>query len=237
MRDLALVDAPPPPLEARDLRIEVDGTRVLDIDHLRFDGPGPTLVLGPNGAGKTLLLRVLHGLIDRPGGAPVTGLRQAMVFQRPVLLRRSVAGNLDWVLRRMGVPRAARPARIAALLQEGGLCDAARRPARGLSVGQAQRLAVLRALATEPQVLFLDEPTSALDPSATQAVEALIRRAVRRGTRIVMVTHDLGQARRLAREVVLMQAGRLVEQAPAERFFAAPKGDLAGDYLAGHLLV
>ncbi|MFT7596964.1 MAG: tungstate transport system ATP-binding protein, partial [Paracoccaceae bacterium] len=163
--------------------------------------------------------------------------RQAMVFQTPVLLRRSVAANLDYVLRRQRVSRADRRARIADLLEEGGLAGKARQPARSLSGGEAQRLAILRALACSPDILFLDEPTSALDPSATQAIESLIRGAAARGTRIVMVTHDIGQARRLGHDIVLMHGGKVAEHSLAHDFFDAPETRAAKRFLSGALIL
>lgn len=247
MRDLG----PPEPavqgiIDARDLRIGRNGGTLLDVPRLLLDGPGPTLILGPNGAGKSLLLRCLHGLIRpdagdvRQDGAPVGSpgrSRQAMVFQKPVLLRRSVAANLDFVLRRRRLPHALRRARLAALLAEGGLEGRANQPARSLSGGEAQRLAILRALATDPQVLFLDEPTSALDPAATLAIEQMVMRAAADGRRVVMVTHDIGQARRLARDVVVMQAGRVIEQGPAGPTLERPRSDAARRFLAGGLVI
>lgn len=233
-------------LEARDLRIGRNGGTLLDVPRLVFDGPGPTLILGPNGAGKSLLLRCLHGLIIPDSGqvwqdgVPL-GARQkacqAMVFQQPVLLRRSVAGNLDFVLKRRGMDRATRKGRIAALLAEGGLSDKAWQSARSLSGGEAQRLAILRALATEPDILFLDEPTSALDPAATQAIERMVLRASAQGVRIVMVSHDIGQARRLAADVAMMQGGRVVEHGPAREVLETPKSEAARRYLAGGLIL
>ena len=233
-------------LEIRALRIDRERVPLLDIPYLLLDGPGPTVILGHNGAGKSLLLRCLHGLIlpdagritqgGRPLG-PGQRVRQAMVFQRPVLLRRTVAANLDFVLRRRGLARAARRAEISRLLHEGGLSAKAWQGARSLSGGEAQRLSVLRALATEPDILFLDEPTSALDPAATLAIETLIRRASDRGTRIVLVTHDIGQARRLGHDIVLMQNGQVAEHASADRFFDHPATPQARHFLAGDLLI
>ncbi|SDC95137.1 ATP-binding cassette domain-containing protein [Ruegeria marina] len=232
-------------IEATGLRL-VRGTKhLLDIPHLRLGGPGPTVILGPNGAGKSLLLRCLHGLIRadagqvRQDGIPLDGrqrMRQAMVFQRPVLLRRSVAANLDFVLRRQGLPRAVRRERIAELLETGGLSGRERQWARSLSGGEAQRLAILRALATEPDVLFLDEPTSALDPGATQAIEALVKQASAKGVRIVMVTHDIGQARRLARDVVVMIGGRIAEHGDALHVFDNATHGTVRRFLAGDLI-
>ncbi|WP_171129045.1 MULTISPECIES: ATP-binding cassette domain-containing protein [unclassified Ruegeria] len=232
-------------LKVRGLRLARKGSVLLDVAELRLDGPGPTLILGPNGAGKSLLLRCLHGLISADQGQVLYRggvltaehmARQAMVFQQPVLLRRSVAANLDFVLKRQGLSREIRKARISALLAEGGLQDKARQSARSLSGGEAQRLAILRALATDPETLFLDEPTSALDPSATQVIEQMIRRASARGVRIVMVTHDIGQARRLAADIVMMQGGRVVEQGAAKQVLDAPITQAARRYLAGGLV-
>jgi tungstate transport system ATP-binding protein len=247
MRDLtpeALLDQQI--LEAEGLRIGRNGGTLLDVPHLSLEGSRPTMILGPNGAGKSLLLRCLHGLIspDR-GQVRQNGVRvgaaeranQAMVFQKPVLLRRSVAANLDFVLKRQGLRRSERKDRIAMLLGEGGLAGKARQPARSLSGGEAQRLAILRALACHPEILFLDEPTSALDPTATQVIEAMISRASQRGTRIVMVTHDIGQARRLGHDIVLMQGGRIAEHALARDFFDAPESQAARRFLAGALVL
>lgn len=246
MRDL--VDGPGAGrcLELQDLGIGRNGGTLLDVPYLALTGPGPTLIVGPNGAGKSLLLRCLHGLIapDRGrvlvDGQPLGAFhraRQAMVFQKPVLLRRSVASNLDFVLRRRGLARAARRERIAELLDLGGLAGKARQAARSLSGGEAQRLAILRALACEPDVLFLDEPCSALDPGATQVIEDLVARVAARGLRVVMVTHDIGQARRLASDLVVMHGGRVAEQGPADQVLDRPRSRDAQRFLAGALLV
>lgn len=232
-------------LKVENLQIRSNGKALLDVSTLVLDGPGPTLILGPNGAGKSLLLRCLHGLITPDRGRVVQDgkplgaaqkARQAMVFQKPVLLRRSVAANLDFVLKRQGMGRTARKARIAELLTEGGLDGKARQPARSLSGGEAQRLAILRALALDPETLFLDEPTSALDPSATQMIERMILRASARAVRIVMVTHDIGQARRLASDVVMMQGGYVVEHGTAKQVLDSPESDASRRYLAGGLV-
>jgi tungstate transport system ATP-binding protein len=223
----ALFDAADVAGETSGLVYEAAGRRLIDGLDLRIPAHGLTVIMGPNGAGKSLLLRLLHGLISpsagviRWHGRPLdSGIRreQAMVFQRPVLLRRSVAANLRFALRIRGRPR---PADVERLLDEVGLADRAGQPARLLSGGEQQRLTLARALATEPQVLLLDEPTASLDPAATAAIEAIVRRAHARGTKILYVTHDLGQARRLADDVVFLHRGRLAEHAPAEAFFAS----------------
>jgi tungstate transport system ATP-binding protein len=210
---------------------------------------GPrTIILGPNGAGKSLFLRLCHGLIAPSAGtvawrgpaarvsAEAVRRRQAMVFQRPVLLRRSAAGNVDYALAARGLGRAARRAAVEEALALVGLAALGARPARVLSGGEQQRLALARAWALRPEVLFLDEPTASLDPAATRAVEDIIAAFHRAGTKIVMTTHDLGQARRLADEVVFLHEGHLLEVAPAAEFFSAPRTAEARAFLDGKLL-
>ncbi len=233
---------PEPPLaEARALVLEAGGRRLLDGVDLALAPRTLTVLMGPNGAGKSLLLRLLHGLIAPSAGQVLwhgraldaaARRRQAMVFQRPVLLRRSVAANIDFVLRLRG--RASRERRDA-VLEQAGLSAQARQPARALSAGEQQRLAVARALALDPEVLFLDEPTANLDPAATLGIEALTRSARERGTKVVYVTHDIGQARRLADDVCFLHRGRVLEHRPAADFFAAPRSAPARDYLAGRI--
>ena len=223
---------------------ESGAKRLIDGVSLRLE-PGPlTCVMGPNGAGKSLLLRLIAGLI-RPSGGEVTyggaaeagKNRIAFVFQRPVLLRRSVAANLDHALKTYGAPRAARRGRIAELLALGQLQAFARQPARVLSGGEQQRLSMVRALAARPALLLLDEPTASLDPQATAAIEALIRQVAGEGVKVVLVTHDRDQARRMAEEIVFLHHGRIAEQAPAARFFDQPRSPEAKAYLAGRLLL
>ncbi len=231
------------PLETRKLVLDRDGKRLIDSIDLTLTSGELTVLMGPNGAGKSLLLRLLHGLIAptsgeiRWRGEPMSAtlrLRQGMVFQRPVLLRRSVAANLDFALGLRGT--AARQQRDQ-LLERVGLLDRANQPARLLSGGEQQRLALIRALALDPSVLFLDEPTASLDPASVLMIEQVVRAAYQNGTKIIFVTHDLGQARRLADEVVFLHRGQLLEQAPAERFFAGPRSEFARAYLEGRLVL
>ena len=235
------------PLEVTALVYEVADDRLLDAIDVTFAVGPRTVILGPNGAGKSLLLRLCHGLLVpcagtvrwRGAGARLPGgpgRQQAMVFQRPVLLRRSAAGNVDHALKLHRVGRAARRLRRDAALAQAGLAAIAERPARLLSAGEQQRLALARAWALSPQVLFLDEPTANLDPAATRAVEAMIDGFRAAGTKIVMTTHDMAQARRVADEVVFLHRGQLVETAPAEQFFAAPSSREAAAFLAGELI-
>lgn len=229
------------PCRFEEVWLERGGLPLLaDLDTRLEAGPR-SIVLGPNGAGKSLFLRLAHGLIAPSRGrvhwrGERPARRQAMVFQRPVLLRRSVAANLDYVLRLRGLPSTQRREQRAAVLERTGLTALAARPARVLSGGEQQRLALARAWALEPEVLLLDEPTANLDPTGTRAVEAIIQAIHEAGTKIVMTTHDLGQARRLADEILFLHQGRLLEQAPAARFFEAPASPEAAAFLKGDLL-
>jgi tungstate transport system ATP-binding protein len=208
-------------------------------------GPGPpTILIGPNGAGKTTLLRAAMGLIPLTRGHITWGGREnappdrrAILFQRPTMLRRSTAGNIRYALAAAGIARDIRKERTAELLALVGLEGLAQRPARRLSGGEQQRLALARALARDPAVLFLDEPTASLDPAAAKAIEDIVRAVTARGVKVVMSTHDLGQARRLAGDIVLLHRGRLIETGPASEFFAKPRTPEARTFIAGELLV
>lgn len=231
------------PLEIRGLIYSAGGTRLIHGIDLHLDGAGISVVMGPNGAGKSVLLRLMHGLLRPEAGvllwnhAPMgvaVRRRQALVFQRPVLLRRSVLANLEFVLRlRPGY----QPGRAHELLQHVGLAHKAGRPARRLSGGEQQRLTLARALALEPEVLLLDEPTASLDPASVAAIESLVVEASGNGTKVIFVTHDLGQARRLADEVIFLHHGRVAEHTPATRFFQQPDSQPARDYVAGRLVL
>jgi len=231
------------PLEVEGLVVEAGGRRLLDGLSFTLRPQRCTVILGPNGAGKSLLLRVLHGLVPPDRGVlrwpepdpDRRRLGQAFVFQKPVLLRRSVRGDLAVALAARGVPRRERPARIAEALALVGLRGFERRAARSLSGGEQQRLALARAWALRPQLLFLDEPTASLDPAATRMVEAIVRDLAARGVTIVASTHDLGQARRLAQDILFLHAGRLLDRGPAEAFFERPASPEARAFLAGEL--
>jgi tungstate transport system ATP-binding protein len=232
------------PVALSELVFEVAGKRLIDGVSLRLD-PGPlTCVMGPNGAGKSLLLRLIAGLIAPSSGSVTYGgaaragkNRIAVVFQRPVLLRRSVAANLDHALKTYGVARAKRPGRIAELLALGQLEGLGGQPARVLSGGEQQRLSMVRALAARPDLLLLDEPAASLDPQATAALEALIHTAASKQVKVVLVTHDRDQARRMADEIVFLHQGRVAEYSTGLAFFEKPQSPEAHAYLAGRLLV
>jgi tungstate transport system ATP-binding protein len=201
-----------------------------------------TMVIGPNGAGKSILLRLCHGLLAPSegqilwAGSKGRPKAQAMVFQRPVMLRRSARANIDYALSLHAINKAKRADIIQDVLTKTGLTRQADAPAYVLSFGEQQRLAIARAWALNPQIVFLDEPTASLDPSATYQVEELIQRLSDQGTKIVMTTHDLGQAKRLGDEVLFLHRGRLLEQAPVQQFFEQPENDLAQAFVKGELL-
>ena len=232
------------PLTIQDVSFEIGGIRLIKDLNCTLEAGPRTMILGANGAGKSLFLRLCHGLIRPTTGRVLwQGAKgrdpadaQAMVFQRPVMLRRSVAANVDYALKLRGMAAAERRAAVEDALGHTGLRRLADNPARVLSVGEQQKLALARAWALQPEVLFLDEPTASLDPTATHAVEQIINAIDAAGTRIVMTTHDLGQARRLGDEVMFLNRGRLLEKALAERFFSEPENDLAQAFLKGELL-
>jgi tungstate transport system ATP-binding protein len=231
------------PLRLENVSFEAGGKRLIDGVSLVLAAGPRTVILGPNGAGKSLLMRLCHGLIS-PSAGQIDWLgagggearqRQAMVFQRPVMLRRSAAANVAYALKLRRVKRGERVARTARMLERTGLGALAGQPARSLSGGEQQRLALARAWATQPEMLFLDEPTASLDPAATSAVEDIVAQMHAAGTKIVMTTHDLAQARRIADEIVFLHRGRLIEQRPAAAFFAEPATREAAAFIAGEL--
>ena len=200
-----------------------------------------TVIIGPNGAGKSLLLRLCHGLIQPSDGQiswaqPNAAEHQAMVFQRPVMLRRTAAANIHYALTLNKVPKADQAEIVDAVLSKTGLRRHAATPARVMSFGEQQRLAIARAWALKPDVLFLDEPTASLDPSATHQIEELVNAMHQQGTKIIMTSHDLGQAKRLGDDVLFLHRGRLLEHAPADQFFKLPHNDLAQAFIKGDLL-
>ena len=197
-------------------------------------------LVGANGSGKTTLLRLLHGLVPHQGRRTLHDIAartpvMAMLFQRPFLLNLSVRFNLHVGLWLHGVLRAERARRCDEALRRVGLQDQAARPARELSGGQQQRLALARAWALRPDLLLLDEPTASLDPSAKREIEALIEDIATEGVTVVMSTHNLGQAKRLATRVAYLEAGRLVVDLPVHRFFNDALPPEAALFLKGEL--
>ena len=236
-----MAERPMLPLSAKGVSITLGGHRALQGIDLEIAAGRSIVVLGANGAGKSVLLRVLHGLL-RPdagtvtwGGSPSRPRQQAMLFQRPVMLRRSVLANIEYALAVNGIAGRARAEMASEAIERVGLTHLAGRAARVLSGGEQQRIALARAWALKPRVLFLDEPTSSLDPAAATEVERVVREIYANGTTIVLTTHNLGLARRAADEIVFLHQGRLAEQTPADRFFTAPRSTEAAEFLKGEL--
>jgi len=238
--------SPPLPVEIKGLVYETGGKRVIDDVDATIESRRITAIMGPNGAGKSILLRLMHGLIaptqgeilwaGRPADRSMA-YRQAMVFQRPVLLRRSVAANVSHALGLRGVGRDKRAICVDEALKLAGLERQASMPARVLSGGEQQRLCLARALSLDPDVLFLDEPTSSLDPASTLAIERLLLDAQRRGIKVILVTHDVGQARRLAHDVMFLHHGRVIEHQDSQDFFDNPQSEGARGFLSGGLVL
>lgn len=230
-----------PPLRLTGAEVWRRGRRLLGPVDFAVEGTGLTIVIGPNGAGKTTFLKALHGLVRLTrgrleGSDPEARLRQAYVFQTPTLLRRNVVQNLAYPLRIHGTPRKEAHAIAAKWATRIGLGGALDTPGPRLSGGEKQKLALARALIREPAVLFLDEPCANLDGRATREIETLLQEVRAAGTRIVMSTHDMGQARRLADDVVFLLHGRLHETGPAATFFDAPQTAEARAFLNGDII-
>jgi tungstate transport system ATP-binding protein len=223
----------------------VDGVRLIDIPNLRIEARGCTAIMGYNGAGKSMLLRLLHGLITPTSGViewaaqlPACELsrRQSMVFQTPELLRRSDAANIRYALARRGYRADARRARLEAVLRETNLLALRDRAASKLSGVERQRTALARALAPEPDMIFLDEPTASLDPAATIIIEQILQRAALAGRKLVVVTQSIGQAERLADDVIFLHHGRVTEHTPITEFLRSPRSAAGAAFIARRLL-
>jgi tungstate transport system ATP-binding protein len=230
-----------PLIELADAGVRFGATVALTGVNFTLAPAERVMLVGANGSGKTTLLRLLHGQLPHngtrrvhrnPAGQPAS---QAMVFQRPFLLRLSVWRNLQVALWLARVPKAERAARAAAALERMGLASERDRPARVLSAGQQQRLALARAWAVQPEVLFLDEPTASLDPTAKREVEQLIAAVAGDGVAIVMSTHNLGQAKRLGTRVAYLEGGRVVVDRPTQSFFEQPLPEPAVQFVKGEL--
>lgn len=230
------------PLKLTSVNLSINSTALLRDINLQIDNNLITVVIGHNGAGKSLLIRVMHGILQANSGTvewnaqPVSDIavrqQQSMVFQKPVLLRRSVAANIDYVLKLRNLGS---KTRRNELLAEAGLTEKSKQAARSLSGGEQQKLAIARALATNPKVLLLDEPSANLDPHATSQIEALIHKASRAFVKIIMVTHDLAQAQRVADDVVFLDDGKLAEHSPSSQFFTRPASAAGRAYMSSYI--
>lgn len=228
-------------LDLHGVSCTIGNKQILHNIDLSLTPNGITALMGFNGAGKSILLKIMHGIVQPTTGSVLWNLKpadsehrlsQAMVFQKPVLLRRSVKANIDFVLKQRGSHN---PSLRNGLLTKVGLDARTSQPARLLSGGEQQRLALARALACEPQVLFLDEATASLDPASTAIIERTVSEQADLGTKVIMVTHDAGQAARISDQIVFMDEGRIAEKSLTTDFFNAPSSQAAAAYLEGRL--
>ena len=231
------------PILVEDISLELNERLLIDRISCQISAKGISVIMGPNGAGKSLFMRCLHGLATPDSGqifyagkllSPDIQKRQSMVFQSPTILRRSVLANMLFVARQRGQSS---PKTSMEYLAQVQLDHLAQHPARLLSGGEKQRLALARALIAKPTILFLDEATSNLDPTSIETIEKNLHLVDQQGTKIILVTHDIGQAKRLADDVLFLNRGILTEHSPADSFFKNPKSAAAESYLAGQLVL
>ncbi|MDH5797409.1 MAG: phosphate ABC transporter ATP-binding protein [Paracoccaceae bacterium] len=233
-----------PLLEMRGVGLGSDGRRIIGGIDLKLAEGQRTVIMGANGSGKTMLLRLIHGL-ESPDEGNVLWRgqqlerfardRQALVFQKPVMLRRTVIANIEFALSARGITGREKKRRALDALEMAHLSHLGLKPARLLSGGEQQRVAVARAIACAPEILLLDEPSASLDPASTALIEELIGQAHRRGVTIILVTHDIGQARRIADRVVFLHAGSVAEDGPASQVLEAPRSDAVKAWISGRL--
>lgn len=231
------------PLRLTGIEVRRAGRTILGPLDLDVEDSGPLVVLGPNGSGKSTLLRVCHGITRPTNGTAEwatpraqADLSQAFVFQTPILLRRTAIENVMYPLTLRGEGKKSARATAQRMLDEVGLSDLATLRASVLSGGEKQKLALARALVTRPEVLFLDEPTASLDGRSTREIETILTTAQTNGTKLVMATHDLGQARRIAAHIVFLLNGKIVETRPATDFFNGPETSAARSFLKGDIV-
>ncbi|XDZ66517.1 ATP-binding cassette domain-containing protein [Alphaproteobacteria bacterium LSUCC0684] len=231
------------PICVENISVTRGGRRLLHDVSCTIEREGISVIMGPNGAGKSLFIRCLHGLTEIDAGTMLFGnlplnagirQQQSMVFQTSTMMRRSVLANMLFAAHQQ---HQTDHRHIHEILEKVGLDHLSQQSARLLSGGEKQRLALARALVTRPKILFLDEATSNLDPASTKIIEDIISAESQSGTKVVAVTHDISQARRLADDVIFLNAGRLCEHSPASRFFKKPSSDKAQAYLAGKIVI
>ena len=237
------------PVRFSNVTLKIDKQLLIQNFTCQLDNAGKTVVIGPNGAGKSLFLRLMARMIEPTSGqisakseelGGINNIDQSnqclsLVFQSPVLLRRSVYENVAFVLRQKNLSKGSIHERVFEALKQAGLQSFAQTPARAMSGGEQQRLALARALVVDPVALLLDEPTTSLDPASTYIVEQMIEKADRNGTKIVFVTHDIRQAKRLADDILFIHDGQVLIHKPAKAFFKDPGHHAAQAYLDGRV--
>ncbi len=230
-------------LSISNAAVRLDGQTLLGPIDLDLATPGITVVMGPNGAGKSLFLRLLHGLLPAHGGsvlwdgveAAASRATRGFVFQRPPVLRRSVLANLAYPLQAKGLSRKVALAQASDHLPVARLAGRGEEPAATLSGGEMQRMALARALVTGPKVVLLDEPSASLDPASTAALEAMIKEVASKGVKVILSTHDVAQARRLAKDILFIAEGKVTQQSDRDAFFDGATHPAVRAYLEGRL--
>lgn len=225
-------------LSLNDVSYSHEKGKALNRTNLKVYANKTTVILGPNGAGKSILLKICHGLLEPSSGVIVMGedaSKSAMVFPKPVLLRRTVLQNMTYILGLEGIKKSEQDKVAIDALAEFSMHSLSDRPARSLSSGEKQRLSLIRALLLKPDILYLDEPTANLDPNATRILEDMIGRSRINNMTIVMASHDLMQARRIAEKIIYIENGSVVETANANEFFESPKSEQAQKFIEGRL--
>lgn len=233
-------------LYLENLTKEYEGRKVLDIEALCIEGGALCGIIGPNGAGKSTLLNLIAGLMKPTGGRLLYGEEKAvsapygnmtMVFQSPYLIRTTVEKNIAYPLKLRGWDSQRIEERIAELTEDLGLTAFRKQKSWKLSGGETQKVALARALSFRPDLLLLDEPTANVDPSTTSEIERMLKKInEQEGTTVILITHNLVQARRLCGEVLFMNRGRVVEYGPSEKVLREPEHELTKQFVAGELL-
>ena len=229
------------PIYIKDLSLILDERKILSSLNLSINSDDVTVIMGPNGAGKSIFLKILNGILTPTSGCITwnnkkqfsdTLNKQAFVFQKPILLRRSVIANLDYMDSVLGYKKKISKDRLLKIVQ---LQKQKNQPARMLSLGEQQRLSLIRSLMLRPNLLLLDEPTANLDPASTKIIEDIILNLKMMGIKIIFVTHNILQAKRIADEIIFLNEGKMVEHLNKQEFFSNSKSIEVQNYLNGIL--
>jgi len=229
------------PIFIKDLTLILDNRKKLSSLNLSINSDDVTVIMGPNGAGKSIFLKILNGILTPTSGCITWNNKkqfsdtlntQAFVFQKPILLRRSVIANLDYMDSVLGYKKKISKDRLLEIVQ---LKKQKNQPARMLSLGEQQRLSLVRSLMLRPNLLLLDEPTANLDPASTKIIEDIILNLKMMGIKIIFVTHNILQAKRIADEIIFLNEGKMVEHLNKQEFFSNSKSIEVQNYLNGIL--
>ena len=229
------------PIYIKDLSLILDERKILSSLNFSINSDDITVIMGPNGAGKSIFLKILNGILTPTSGCITWNNKkqfsdtlntQAFVFQKPILLRRSVIANLDYMDSVLGYKKKISKDRLLEIVQ---LKKQKNQPARMLSLGEQQRLSLIRSLMLRPNLLLLDEPTANLDPASTKIIEDIILNLKMMGIKIIFVTHNILQAKRIADEIIFLNEGKMVEHLNKQEFFSNSKSIEVQNYLNGIL--